>query len=220
MTDVRIINALFPCPSPFDISKLMKDLFGYIHPVTLYFCVVYPGIISILVYRLLTPCKIEWSSITFQGIFFGTFVFFCVNPIITELQHITNETLRFVASFSLITGVATIIPICFYKLRKWRFINRFIIEPSSSAWDYIFSKRQQFFIKIHLINGDIIAGYFGNNSCASSKITGGDIYLNWAYEIDSDGNITSYINNSCGLYVKNESILYMEFFHKEDNQDA
>ena len=49
--------------------------------------------------------------------------------------------------------------------------------PFPTAWDYYFDKRNPSWVLVHLKDGTLIGGLFGDDSYATSFPTDGDIYL-------------------------------------------
>jgi hypothetical protein len=52
-------------------------------------------------------------------------------------------------------------------LLKLKFLQKYTVHPISKPWDFVFSKKQPYWIIVHLSDGRRIGGRFGENSFAS-----------------------------------------------------
>ncbi len=72
-----------------------------------------------------------------------------------------------------------------------RFIRGLGLNPVHvipSAWDWKFGNMEEQWVLVTLKDGTQVAGFCGENSFASSDPAERDIYIQWMYEIDEDGN--------------------------------
>lgn len=79
------------------------------------------------------------------------------------------------------------------------------------AWDYVFINQPICFLCIVLKNGDIIYGYYGENSYVSAGCEGKSLYLEKVYFLDSDGKWLER-QNSNGIIVAEGQVSYLELF--------
>lgn len=84
--------------------------------------------------------------------------------------------------------------------------------PYPSAWDYYFDEREPAFVLIHLENGNLIGGYFGSNSYATSFPNQGDLYLEAVYEVAEDGTFDEPIEDTDGMIITSDEYHYVELF--------
>ena len=61
--------------------------------------------------------------------------------------------------------------------------------PIPTAWDYVFSKYESYWVEIEVSSGKQIRGLFSNMSYASSEYDNRDIYLEKLYEKKSDNSV-------------------------------
>jgi hypothetical protein len=80
------------------------------------------------------------------------------------------------------------------------------------SWDYVFGKRNPFWIIVHLKNGQKIGGFFGDESFASSNPADEQIYLEEVWVLDDDGRFLSPAEGSRGIIIMNDEIRAVEFF--------
>lgn len=93
--------------------------------------------------------------------------------------------------------------------------------PFPTAWDYYFDARKTCFVLIHLKNGKMIGGFYGNKSYSTSFPRHGDLYLEKVVQVDKDGKFVKIIEGSEGMLVPQDSYDYIEMFeHKNTNSQG
>lgn len=181
-----------------------------------------PGFISIKVWRLLKPADIvEPLTNILEAISYSCVNYAILFPLLIFLLNDLTE-------FSWVKGVLMIIvlficPIIWPILYSWfvdsSFLQGRIKHPIPKAWDYFFSRGEVFFALVHLNDGDMIAGYFGSKSFASSYPAEDDVYFEKVWNINEKGVfLERSIEGTKGFLVNKSAINYMEFFGviKED----
>jgi len=103
-------------------------------------------------------------------------------------------------------------PILFLKLSTWKPISKYIIHPIQKPWDYVFGKREAFWIIIHLKDRRKIGGKFGTSSFSSSYPSEEQIYLEEVWKLDENGKFIGPIERSKGIIILGKEILSIEFF--------
>jgi len=103
------------------------------------------------------------------------------------------------------------------------------IDRMPSAWDYVLMKEEPAFVRIYLSNGLVIGGAFSTNSFGSTTAGRTDIYLEKAWELDSEGEFVQPLAGSSGVWVAHNVISHVEFFdalevsndeNAQNNQDV
>ena len=91
------------------------------------------------------------------------------------------------------------------------------ISPVATSWDYKFSRtRKPRWILVTLTDGSTVAGYWGNESFASSDGKLRDIYIERVYRVQGDGKPwLSPPNNNDGIWLPGKLIKSIEFFYVE-----
>jgi hypothetical protein len=89
-----------------------------------------------------------------------------------------------------------------------------IVHVIPAAWDWRFSKmpRGGMFVMVTLISGERVAGFFGNNSFASSDIGERDIYIEEEYVITEKGDWDAR-PEKVGVLISAKEIRYIEFWN-------
>ena len=91
----------------------------------------------------------------------------------------------------IMVGVSACWPFLFLRLSTWRPIAKHLLHPIRKPWDYVFGKREPFWIIVHLQNGQKIGGRFGIGSFASSDPAHEQIYLEEVWVLDERGRFVS-----------------------------
>lgn len=194
--------------------------------IGLFMLVVFPGLISTTVYRLIMPAKgLEWGNALLQGLFYSTVNFVLTAPIIfplivgrDPLHHLVRYTF---ASVLALLFMPTVWPLLLVKIFKSKWVARRIQVPYPTAWDFYFDRREPSFVLVHLTNGSLLGGYCGARSYAGSFPRDGDIYLEAVYEVDESGHFGEPIKDSRGVLLTKDQYTYVELFAiPEEEEDC
>jgi hypothetical protein len=98
---------------------------------------------------------------------------------------------------------------------SWIFnrLNVTVIHVIPTAWDWKFSKvpRGGQFVLVTLSNDEKVAGFFGENSFASSDSSERDLYIEEEYTV-SDTGVWESRPDKVGILVSSKEIKYVEFW--------
>jgi hypothetical protein len=187
----------------------------------LFLLTVFPGLISMTVYRLIMPARsVEWGNGLLQGLFYSVVNFALGLPFLfwlvfgnDPLQH----PIRYSAAAVLLLVVLPILwPFALVWLFKSDRIASRIQIPYPTAWDFFFDRREPGFLLVHLNNGAFLAGYYGSDSYAGSYPNDGDIYLEAVYQVDEAGHFGQPVVNTRGVLLRKEQYSYIELFSVSD----
>jgi len=103
-------------------------------------------------------------------------------------------------------------PVAFLKLSTWRPVARHLVHPVRKPWDYVFAKREPFWIIVHLQNGQKIGGRFDTGSFASTDPADEQIYLEEVWILDQKGRFLKEVERSKGIILMKDQIRAVEFF--------
>jgi hypothetical protein len=178
--------------------------------VLLFAFIVFPGLVSMHVYRLIFPTKrIEWQTAIFEASFWGSINLLVALSLIRLVQYFgTSVELLFVIPFC----TAVLLPIVWVRAATKTPIKKYCLNPAPVAWDHYFAKKQPCLVLVHLKNGSLIGGYYGANSYASSYPEKRSIYFEKLVHIDIDGNFKAWVENSNGAILDSDIYDYLEFF--------
>jgi hypothetical protein len=81
------------------------------------------------------------------------------------------------------------------------FTNFVTYSPVPTAWDFAATNRRPCFIRILTADDTWIGGYAGENSFVSAFPQQRDVYVEIAYEMDSDGAFLRPVEGSAGMWI-------------------
>jgi tryptophan-rich sensory protein len=190
--------------------------------VALFLLLVFPGLVSTTIYRLIMPARaMDWGNALVQGLFYSA-VNFALSLVIVlplflgydPLQH----PIRYALAGVLVLLVLPIVwPVILVKIFKSKKLASRIQIPYPTAWDFFFDQRTPVFLLVHLNGGALIGGYRGTSSYAASFPNDGDIYLEAVYPVDSTGKFGSPIPDTRGILLRKDQYSYIELFSVPTN---
>lgn len=193
--------------------KIAPDLDGLL----LFFLLIFPGLVSMHVYRWFFPAKdIDWKTALIEALFYGVLNFGLSLPILIPIHrnnfYIDHVTLYVISMMVVIVVLPVAWPILLYFISKQKNWMQYIQLPFPTSWDYYFGKRRKCFVLVHLKNGKKIAGYFGSSSYATSFPRQGDLYLEKVIKVDKNGKFIGVISRSDGMIITSDVYDYIEIF--------
>ncbi|MFL5383430.1 MAG: DUF6338 family protein [Longimicrobiaceae bacterium] len=185
--------------------------------VGLFILVIFPGLISIRIYRLIMPARtVDWGHELLQALFYSTINLVLGLPILFALvfgyDPVEHPVRYCVAAFLLLLGTPLIWPVLIVTVFKSQRFARRIQIPYPTAWDFFFNRREPAFVLVHLNSGALLAGYWGPNSYAGTFPNDGDIYLEAVYGVDKDGALGDPIPYTRGVLLQKQQYSYVELF--------
>jgi len=96
------------------------------------------------------------------------------------------------------------------RVRQSRMFQKNAPHPTSKPWDYVFSQRKMYWMKVVLKDGTIVAGKFGDRSFASSAPAEEQIYMEETWVLDENGGFLRCKNNSAGVVIVSKEISHIE----------
>lgn len=201
------------------------DNFLNIDSVRLFIVLIFPGLISMKIYRLLMPARpVDWSNALVEGLFYSIINFTLFLPLIIPI-HLNNFASDHPIWYA-VFGVAILLvgpilwPIILTQTFRSKLFTGRLQIPYPTSWDYFFDKREPVFILIHLNDGKMIGGYFGTDSYATSFPNHGDIYLQSVFKVNDDGIFDEPIEDTKGLLIRKEEYTYLEIFNIPQQQEG
>lgn len=178
--------------------------------------VVWPGLLSITVYRSRVPGPaFAWKDSFAIAAFFTVVNYIALLPATITVTHGPEGVSLplYWGSVVLVFLVGPVaLPVFWSWLRARRWVNRFFVAQYETAWDYYFLRRQRVFALIHLADGSLLGGYFGPGSYASLSPHPGDLYLSVVYKVNADGTFGEPIRASDGTLIRRDAYSHIEFF--------
>ena len=183
----------------------------------LFFILVLPGLVSMHVYRLVMPASdIDWKTSLLEAFFYGGLNFGLCMPILVPI-HLADFPATHGIAYGILMALVLVVmpvawPILIRLLLNWQPLRKWIVIPLPTAWDFYFHRRRPCIALVHLRNGEMIGGYFGGNSYATSFPRQGDIYLENVVSVDEAGKFVDYVTDSDGVLLTRDVYEYIEFF--------
>jgi len=183
--------------------------------LALFIAFVIPGFISIKAYQLAFPGTERVTSdqlidaIAYSSINYSLLIF----PIILVESGKLQETYKFLyyLFYLFVLFIAPIIWVLIWKyLRTRDFFQRNAPHPTAKPWDFVFSQRKSYWVKVTLKNGSVIAGRYASKSFASSTPAIEQIYLEETWIINDKGGFKRPKNNTAGVIILSGEISYVE----------
>lgn len=191
--------------------------------VGLFVLVVFPGLVSINIYRLIMPSRmLGWANAMLLGMFYSVVNLILGLPILfilvfgrDPLQH----PVRYFTAMVLVLLVAPVLwPVGVKAVFRSKRLARWIHIPYPTVWDFVFENRDPMFVLVHLKTGEVLAGFWGNDSYAGSFPNDGDIYLEAVYHLTETGELSEPVQNSRGVILRKSEYFYVELLSAPESE--
>jgi len=191
--------------------------------VGLFLLVVFPGLVSTTIYRLIRPARtIEWGNALLQGLFYSAVNFVLCLPFLFWLVFGYDplaHPVRYSGAAILLLFITPIVwPLILIAIFKSKRLAGRIQIPYPTAWDFFFDQREPGFVLVHLNSGKLLGGYWGASSRAGSYPNDGDIYLEAVYTVDESRVFGDPIPNTRGVLLRKEQYTYVELFSVPESE--
>lgn len=97
-------------------------------------------------------------------------------------------------------------------------INKGYISRIPSAWDYAI-RTGPAYVKVHLTDGTIIAGAYGDASLADDE-GDRDLFLETVYNLDANDDFDEVVPASAGVWIPRESVSHILFFRVDTKEKS
>ena len=184
---------------------------------------VIPGFISLKVYELLCPGSSKNSSKQI----IDAVAYSCINyallfwPIqfVEKTALSTNYPNVYALFYLVVLFVAPIAWVAGQKiLRTRKIFQKIAPHPTQKPWDFIFSKREPYWVKVILKDGTKIAGKYAGNSFASSAPAEEQIYLEETWILNDKLGFDRPKKRSAGVIVMASDISHVELSKYEEDK--
>jgi hypothetical protein len=196
------------------LNNILAD--GDAVAMIIFFGLVLPGLISLTVFRQLTPSQNRaFGSSLFEAATFGGVNLILTSPLSFFLYQSKGNSLTWWLVWLLAILLVIVMPIVWPFLVRWLVVKGvkwgLLKGFEETGWDAFFSKKKFAFIIVHLNDGGYIGGWFGPNSFASSSPKQGHIYLESLWELDENNAFTGKrIEKSKGVILEPSDYMYIE----------
>lgn len=186
----------------------------------LFFAFAIPGFISIKAYELLFPSvALPSSQKLIDAIAYSSvnYALLSLPIILVERSAIKDEAPYIYYSFYLLViFVAPILWVLIWRyLRTREFVQQNAPHPIGKPWDFVFSQRKAYWVKVALKNGTIIAGRYAEHSFASSSPAEEQIYLEETWLVNDKGRFERKKKDTAGVIILSNEISHIELREHE-----
>ncbi|MGE5342569.1 MAG: DUF6338 family protein [Candidatus Omnitrophota bacterium] len=182
----------------------------------LFIAFVIPGFISIKVYEMLYPGEFkDVGHYLLNAVTYSCLNYALLSPVlilidINELYD--NHPIEFgLMALSLLFIFPILWVIILGWLRSRKLFKSKLKLPDPTAWDYIFRKRESYWIIIHLSDGNKIGGIYDSQSYTSGYPEEEQIYLEEVWELGENDEFLNAKERSKGILVSMKDIKAIEF---------
>ncbi|MBF8271468.1 MAG: hypothetical protein HW380_573 [Magnetococcales bacterium] len=182
-----------------------------------------PGFISIKIYDLLIPGeRRDFTKAIPEAISYSALNFAFLYPIWFFLpDHFQDRYPNIYPCFVFLAlFLAPVVwPVLWVWISKKGFSSGFIRSPIPTSWDYIFGKREAYWIIVHLTDGRRVGGRYDSQSFSTSYPDEPQIYLEEVWKLDDEGAFVEKVKSSRGIVILGKDILSVEFFANGDEEN-
>lgn len=163
-----------------------------INQLVLFLLFIIPGFITMKTYELLVPSSYKETAKQIIDVI----AYSCMNYailfsyiIMIEKLHRNNEyTFLYYIVYLVVFLIGPITWAFLWKyLRESNIFQDYIPHPIHKAWDYVFSKRKSYWVKVTLKNGHVLGGLYSSKSFSSSEPAPTEIFLQESWIINDKG---------------------------------
>lgn len=188
-----------------------------IDKLILFIAFVIPGFVSIKTYELILPGESKDSaSQLIDAIAYSCFNYAFLLPIIFKVENSQFPTSHPNWHITFYIFVLLCSPVLWVLIWKWlrtrQFFQKNAPHPVRKPWDYVFSKRDRFWVIVTLNDKTKIAGRYSSDSFSSSAPAEEQIYLEEAWQLNERGGFERAKNKTKGVLITSKEIATVELF--------
>jgi len=192
------------------------DIFEF-NKLVLFLIVFIPGFISLKIYDLKIPsAQRDFSKSVLEVIGYSALNFAALSWLIIIIHqndfHVKHELLYYIFLIVIMLIMPILWPLIILWLYSFPSISKHLIHHMPTPWDYVFNKRELYWIIVHLKDDRRIGGLYGLDSYVTSYPEKQQIYLEDVWLLDKDNRFIKPIPNSRGIILSNDVILGVELF--------
>lgn len=176
-----------------------------------------PGFVASKTYEILVPSG--ESAKVVDAVAYSCMIYAVIGAplyLIARSDWALNHLLWLSLLFAVVLFVVPVLgAVTWWYLRGGQLFQKFAPHPTSNSWDFIFSKRKSYWIKVHTTDGKLYAGRYSSKSFASSTPAEEQIYLEESWLLNDKRGFERVKNRSAGVLLLKSAISAIEFFDFE-----
>ncbi len=192
--------------------------------LVLFIMFVIPGFISLKVYDLLAyRHKEKTTDVIIDAVAYSSLNYALLSAPIWLIEYF-NVRSNYPIWYSIFYAcVLFLFPMLWaylwHKLRNSQMFQNKMKHPIDKPWDYLFSQRKAYWIKITLKDDTVVGGRYAESSFASSSPAKEQIYLEESWIMKESGGFERPKERTEGILISDDEIKFLEFFTYEENSD-
>ncbi len=188
--------------------------------LALFLVFVAPGFVAMKTHDLLIPAdRRDWGSSLIEAISYSmlnlALLFWAVYLLHRDGFQDEHPVGYYLGMFGVLFVAPAVWAILARALRSLRVVQRFVVDPRPTAWDFFFDQRRPVWALFHLKTGQKLGGLLAESSTASAYPYLPDIYVEEVWRIDEQGRFSERIDQTAGALVKRDDCSHIEFFTLE-----
>jgi len=184
---------------------------------------VVPGFIAIKIYELFSAIKekdtgkqlidaVSYSCLTYA------IMFIPLSYVETPAFRTHNPNWYISIYFCVLFVVPIILALILRWLRHTNWVQKFLPHPTLRPWDFVFSQRLTYWVRVTLKSGKVIGGMFGLNSFASSAPAEEQIYLEQYWILNDDEGFDRAVEQTAGIIILASEIATVELIYSGNKE--
>uniref|UniRef100_E6QWP5 Uncharacterized protein n=1 Tax=mine drainage metagenome TaxID=410659 RepID=E6QWP5_9ZZZZ len=188
------------------------DTLNYLAPghMSQYFLFFIPGFIAMQVGALLVPVSdIDFSKRIPVAVGYSALNYAVMSIALWFIKLAGRPNLTTIATAAFMFIVPIIYPFIFKKVREKQWLG--ITTPYPTAWDEFFSKRRQYWVRVHFKDSSVLTGWYGQpDSAASQYPEPQQLYISEVWVQSNTGDMQK-STRTAGILVSMTEVSYLEF---------
>ena len=185
---------------------------------------VVPGFVAIKAHDLMVPSSLRNFSQSFIEVISYSMLnlallFWAVDLLHSEGFAMEHPVWYYLGMFGVLFVAPIGLAIAAKAVRHPRALGRFLLQPTPTAWDFVFGNREHMWVLCHLKDGRMIGGIYSADSCTSAYPNQQDIYIEELWRVDSEGKFVKPIAQTKGALVRSDECCFIEFFKAEQENE-
>lgn len=181
----------------------------------LFILFVVPGFLALKIYELCFPnIQRDSSKQLIDAITYSCINYACMFIFIrwVEVSQLQGESPNLYLSFYFfVIFISPIILVLMWRvIRSTNLVQSKAPHPTGKPWDYVFSLREPYWVKVTLKDGTVLGGLYGSKSFASSNPEPEQIYLEQTWVLGKEGAFERKKNDTAGILILSSEISHVE----------
>lgn len=184
----------------------------------LFIAFVVPGFIALKVYELFSPTKERDTSkqlidVVSYSCFNYAVMFWPLTIVESTGFKLNCPKTYYLTYFLALFVIPALLAFGLNQLRKAQWIQRLLPHPTQKPWDFVFSQRETYWVRVTLKNGTVIGGLYGARSFASSAPAEEQIYLEQHWVLNKNEGFKRPVEETAGIIILAAEIATVELLN-------